>query len=814
MTERRKTIAILIDHLGSDYHLGVWRGAEDRARERDVNLLVVVGRALECPTPADAAQNEIYRRIGPMCADGAILVSGSLGIYTGVAGLDDLCQSLRPRPLCSVSVHVPGVPSLIVSNRRGMATVVDHMISAHGRRRVAYIRGPLGSVEAQDRFDGYTDALAAHGIPLDPRLVRTGDFWIPSGAAAISELCDQGMAFDAVVAANDYMAVGALDAIRMRDVKVPGDVLVAGFDDAAIARLASPSLTTVRQPLERLGSMAVDSVCRQLEGGVAPETAELEVELVRRQSCGCTSRAACQAGRSTGASIVAGDALDGPDDKLRVALRRSAPLVPADVGPWEERLLAALRDESSGKGGRFLCELDLLLQRLTPRLEAIQSLASAIDVLRSHVLSAPMDRAQSLSEVFYNAVLLVGEAALGSQARRSRDFQIAHEELILKAERLSTALSHAGLTDTLRDLLPSLGIDSAALSLYVDDTRDELRPIFVSPPCDAGANSFSSERLAPDGFFGGARRTSHVVLPLLFDTEHFGIGVFESGSHAATYRLLRSQVAAALKGISLYHTAVRENALRERAEREHIQKESQIAQKIQKALLPVTTSAQGLQLAALMVPTVEVGGDYYDVLPTEAGCWIGIGDVTGHGLLAGLVMMMIQSMVAALVSRDERASPASLVVSLNAALYENVRNRLRRDEQGTLALIRYERDGTLTFAGHHEELLIYRAATRAWERITTKGFWLGALPDIRHVTTDTQARLEQGDLLVLYTDGVVEAMDAHHRPYGIDRLCALIDVHAAEQPQRICAAVVEAVQAWSPSPADDVSIVVGRYSPG
>jgi DNA-binding LacI/PurR family transcriptional regulator/serine phosphatase RsbU (regulator of sigma subunit) len=813
MTARRKTIAMLIDHLGSEYHLGVWRGAEDGAREHDVNLLVIVGRALGSNVPAEAAQNDIYRQVGPACADAAILVSGSLSIFTGLAGLQDLCQSLRPLPLCSIAVHVPGVPSLLVSNRQGMAAVVEHLVAVHGRRRVAYIGGPPGSVEATDRFEGYADALAAHGIALDRELVRTGDFWIPSGAAAMSDLLDRAAAFDAVVAANDYMALGALDALQDRGVKVPGDVLVAGFDDTAVARLASPTLTTVRQPLERLGRCAVESVLRQLDGGAEAETTELEVELISRQSCGCAARVA--RGEPRPATCTAGSAVGGAEGGLRAALLRSAPLVPAEVGRWEERLVAALRDEASGKGGRFLDELELLLQRLAPRPEALQSLPSMIDVLRSHFRSMPPDSppARVLSDVLYSAVRLVGDAVQGSQARRSRDFQIAHEQLILNAERLSTALSHEGLTDALDDLLPGLGIGSTAISLYVDGTHDELRPMFLSPPCAAGSGAFPPARLAPDGFLGGTRRTSHVVLPLIFGTEHFGIGAFESGAPPATYRLLRSQITAALKGIALYHAAVQENALRERAEREQTQKEAQIAQKIQTALLPATTSAEGLELAALMVPTVEVGGDYYDVLPTRTGCWIGIGDVTGHGLLAGLLMMMIQGMVAALVRMDERASPASLVVSVNAALYENVRNRIRREEQATLALVRYDRDGTLTMAGHHEEMLIYRAGTRAWEHIATKGFWLGALPGVGHLTADVHAKLQPGDLLVLYTDGVIEAMDAHHRQYGIERLCALIELYATDAPKRICAAVADAVARWSPSIADDISIVVGRYSP-
>ena len=106
-----------------------------------------------------------------------------------------------------------------------------------------------------------------------------------------------------------------------------------------------------------------------------------------------------------------------------------------------------------------------------------------------------------------------------------------------------------------------------------------------------------------------------------------------------------------------------------------------------------------------MIPATEVGGDYFDILPFEGGGWLGIGDVAGHGLHAGLVMMMIQSIVSATTHDDPLASPAAVWTALNAVLYDNVRTRLGRDEHATLTLIRYEDRGRLVYAGAHEDIL-------------------------------------------------------------------------------------------------------------
>src|SRR5262249_49156262 len=121
------------------------------------------------------------------------------------------------------------------------------------------------------------------------------------------------------------------------------------------------------------------------------------------------------------------------------------------------------------------------------------------------------------------------------------------------------------------------------------------------------------------------------------------------------------------------------------AEKKRLESELQIASHIQTAILPRDPQIEGLQMAARMLPAAEVGGDYYDVFPFEGGCWIGIGDVAGHGLPAGLVMLMIQSVVYALVQNDPAASPSNIVRELNSVLFENVRKRLKQTEHATFS---------------------------------------------------------------------------------------------------------------------------------
>ncbi|HEY7376860.1 MAG TPA: PP2C family protein-serine/threonine phosphatase, partial [Polyangia bacterium] len=251
---------------------------------------------------------------------------------------------------------------------------------------------------------------------------------------------------------------------------------------------------------------------------------------------------------------------------------------------------------------------------------------------------------------------------------------------------------------------------------------------------------------------------------------------------------------------------------RQVAERERLEKEMEIAARIQTSILPRDVKVAGLEIAAAMQAATEVGGDYYDVVPVDDGCWIGIGDVAGHGLPTGLVMLMMQSGIGALARKMPDAAPREILLALNTMLVENVRERLGQREHATLTLIRYRRDGSLTFAGAHEEMLVRRAATGRCERIATPGAWVGAKRDITAGTVDSAARLEAGDLLVLYTDGLIEAAGEGGARFGADRLVALVEEHGAAPPAAVRDTILAAVAAFSSRRDDDVTILVARYT--
>jgi sigma-B regulation protein RsbU (phosphoserine phosphatase) len=244
------------------------------------------------------------------------------------------------------------------------------------------------------------------------------------------------------------------------------------------------------------------------------------------------------------------------------------------------------------------------------------------------------------------------------------------------------------------------------------------------------------------------------------------------------------------------------------AERERqLKMELQVAADLQLSVLPKQVEIEGLETAAMMKPATEVGGDYYDIIPTKDGCWIGIGDVSGHGLGAGVIMLMIQSAVAALVSANPDVSPVEVECVVNRVLYENIRERMGRRDHATLSILRYTKDGRVRFAGAHEEIVVYRAATGEIETFETPGTWVGARKDVDLATSESTLRLQADDVMVLYTDGVTEAM-RNREQLGFDRLVAAVREAAHGTAHEVRDAIVAMVADWTAHLADDISVVV------
>ena len=278
VTRRADSVALVVSEpharfFSEPFFAGVVRGVSAVLAETGVQLLLLIAQDLP-----DRGRLERYAVGGHV--DGVLLAS--------LHGDDPLPGILERAGVPAVLVGRPAgaAPASYVDadNRGGAGKAVAHL-ARRGRRRIATITGPLDMGVGLDRLEGSRDGLAAAGLAGSGDLVEIGDFTEEGGAAAMGRLLARpGDPVDAVFAASDLMAAGALRALRAAGRRVPEDVAVVGFEDSAVARYAQPPLTTVRQPIEEMGRQATRLLLARAAGEPTGMHLILDVELVVRAS--------------------------------------------------------------------------------------------------------------------------------------------------------------------------------------------------------------------------------------------------------------------------------------------------------------------------------------------------------------------------------------------------------------------------------------------------------------------------------------------------------------------------------------------------
>jgi LacI family transcriptional regulator len=249
-TSRAHAIGVVLPDLHGEFFSEALRGMDRAASERGLHLL------LSNLHDGERAVEMLHTMRGRV--DGLVIMAPHIDPDRLLAGLPPSIPSI----LVNCATSRDDCPTLRVDNFGGAAAMVRHLVS-RGKRGIVHVSGPTSNVEARARIDGYEAAMVEAG--LTPR-VLIGDFMEEAGAAAAAEILRAPDGVDAIFAANDMMAIGALIALRDAGVAIPDQIAVAGFDDIPLARLISPSLTTMRVDIADIGARAIARLADAIAG--------------------------------------------------------------------------------------------------------------------------------------------------------------------------------------------------------------------------------------------------------------------------------------------------------------------------------------------------------------------------------------------------------------------------------------------------------------------------------------------------------------------------------------------------------------------
>ncbi|MBW8191957.1 GGDEF domain-containing protein [Neiella marina] len=284
----RTRIGYITNEVIGSYQWPLFDAVIDAAQQADIDLIAYEGRSINSPLFRDTQYNLIFDFVDQHQLDGLLISSGAVFCFVEPPQVAQWLGDRFQLPLASISLPLPGASNVLLRNDIGFKALLEHVIEQHHCRRLVFVSGPERNEEASGRRRMFVRAVAADSA-LHADYIK-GDFTAQSGSRAMEQIInwiDQGQQIDAVVFANDDMAVAGLEYLAKHRAALMNQFVVTGFDDSPSARLVVPSLSTVSQPFEKIAKRAIQCLLDQIEDNAKPQDYWFDTVPIYRNSCGC-----------------------------------------------------------------------------------------------------------------------------------------------------------------------------------------------------------------------------------------------------------------------------------------------------------------------------------------------------------------------------------------------------------------------------------------------------------------------------------------------------------------------------------------------
>ncbi|MBN1215091.1 MAG: LacI family DNA-binding transcriptional regulator [Candidatus Lokiarchaeota archaeon] len=282
------TIGFFIDWISSANHIELILSLEEAAKKAGVNLLTIMGGALNSPKIYEAKSNKLYNNPKDIPIDGLIIESGLLGLYCNYLQMKEFISRFNHIPVVSLSKKIESIHTIIIDASKGFNELISHVIKKHKCQNFAYISGPKENDDSNKRLEVFKSTLKENQITWNEKAIYYGKFINTSGNEAINYFFDDlNISPDVIVAANDDMAMGAINELKKRKILIPDTIKIIGFDDQINAKFFNPPLSTVKIPTNQICEKAIEVIKDLIDGKKKDELIEIPTKMIIRSSCGC-----------------------------------------------------------------------------------------------------------------------------------------------------------------------------------------------------------------------------------------------------------------------------------------------------------------------------------------------------------------------------------------------------------------------------------------------------------------------------------------------------------------------------------------------
>ncbi len=548
----------------------IWNGIVDASKKHNVNLINFASKQLWY-SPEHLADNlAVYEQINNK-------VDGLISTDLATPWVMEKLKAFLTKPSVLLNFSSNDITSITVDYAGGMKKAAEHLIRDHGFRRIAYIRGPVMS-DTELRYQAYLEALKENGIPADPALISrpciTQGFG--DGETAVNYFLNVAKVnFDAILANNDDIAIGAIHALESHKIKVPYDVAVIGFDDKIEAKSTTPPLTSVHAPIYEMGYRAVEIILEKLNGKKITGNEFIPTHLVLRRSCGCMTKSVNLASSKKinflqnlknkllykGRYFFSLKTIAG---RCKKNITENLPEMESNLSStWFNVLFDSFNSElKHPEQKKLIPALDLILNQMDKKNIDFSLMQDAVSILRNNSIPALFSNRNLLynAENLYNKVrTFIAEAAVQQQLRCNIREEKRHTDLNAAGEKIINTFELSDLIALIERELQNFDISEGYLVLFENDVMPPEWSIqYLGFNVKEGMRyegnkiRFLTKDLIPLNLKDKNQNFNYVVWPLNFQTEHIGYIVYKYGPrHRGTYLSLSNQIVSAIKGALL-----------------------------------------------------------------------------------------------------------------------------------------------------------------------------------------------------------------------------------------------------------------------
>jgi len=564
LKEKKKTIGFLINQFENTYNSILWRKVVEISKEKNVNVIFFGGKNLLSPYDYEKQYNIIYSLITKKNLDG-IIAGEYLKTFIEVKDFKEfLLEKFSNIPLVTFGCKIEKIPTVYLDQEKGVSESVDHLVIVHNARKIAFIKGPEGTRDAEERFSAYQKSLKRNGIPFDPNLIVQGNFNRDRGYFAAKELIiDRKIFPDAIIGANDETILGVMDFLKEKNIKVPSEIKVVGFDDVFESQISVPSITTIRQPLKKQIEMAFDLLLQLIDNAQFPGNVSVPCEFIIRESCGCHEDIFKH-------QVIRKDTRFSKS--LKTALKR------AELQTYDnfkesvqneneftqilEKLILDLKKDLKNNEGHFIYALREFIIDKKLTLSLSRDIICSLKNNLLNQIQEEKDRLQLLN-LFFDILLDFDKVNERFLLQNKLSVLLEKVKLEYMGQYLTTTFNLKNIVNILKTFLKDLNISRFLFCIYNGRVKWN-RKFKWSIPSSSKIlldyrngyvkenYSFKTKELFPKDFFENCEFVSAAILPVFFEEEHFGYIVINPlPEDDILCESIRRQISTSIKGAIL-----------------------------------------------------------------------------------------------------------------------------------------------------------------------------------------------------------------------------------------------------------------------